>query len=174
MPAQPDLPVELTTELREVETLLQQFSPVESEINRDASLYAAGWAAALAHAPTRSHWLWPTTSAVLAASLLLLITLPTVPPASLLQRAGTEPQAPTKQAHTLTTTHPNLTQIPPLQIFTPPPRAYSPTAPMLTMRNRALRMEFNDPVSFTELDEDFTPKVMTARELMQELLGETS
>lgn len=171
MPAEPDLPAEL----KAVESLLQQFSPVESAINRDTSLYAAGWAAALAQAPTKSHWLWPTTSGVLAASLLLLITLPPAPPASSLQRAGTEPQAPTNQAHKRTTP----TQIPFAQAqtprnFTSPPRRYSPSAPMLTMRDRALRMEFDEPVSFVGMDDDYVPKTMTARELMQEILGETS
>ncbi len=173
MPAEPDLPAEL----KAVEELLQQFSPVESAINRDASLYEAGWAAALAQAPAKSHWLWPTTSAVLAASLLLIIILP---PASSLQRAGPKPQAPTNQAHTTqahkltTNSQPPLAQTQVPRTFTPPRKIYSPTASMLTMRDRALRMEFDEPVSFVGMDDNYAPKTLTARELLQELLGETS
>ncbi|NOZ39494.1 MAG: hypothetical protein GXP24_04625 [Planctomycetes bacterium] len=169
MPAQPDLPAELPAELREVETLLREFVPVESAINRDASLYEAGWAAALAQAPQKSHWLWPATSAVLAASLLFLIAYS---PASSLQRAGTEPKN-TPQQKALP---PLQAQTPPPRTFTLPPRRYTLAAPMLTMRDRALRMEFDEPVSFAGRDDNYAPapKSLTARELLQELLGETS
>ena len=173
MPAEPDLPAELS----EVETLLRQYSPVESEINRDATLYRAGWEAAMMQARGGAHWLWPATSAVLAASLLLLITLP---PASSLQRAGPPLHPPLSppinQAHKQTVPSQSpLAQSQPPRTFSPPPRIYPPTASLLTLRDRALRMDFDEPVSYAGIeDDDSTPKAVTARELMLELLGETS
>ena len=175
MPAEPELPVELTAELQSVESLLRGFSPIDSEINRDVTLYEAGWAAAMMQARGGTHWLWPATSAVLAASLLLLITPPL---ASSLQRAGPQPQAHplTNQAHKRTAPPQSpLAQSQPPRNFSRPPKIYPPTASLLTLRDRALRMEFDEPVSYVGIDDDdSTPKAVTARELMLELLGETS
>jgi len=163
MPVEPDLPAEL----RSTESLLRRFSPVDSEINRDATLYRAGWAAAKMQAQGRTPWLWPATSAVLATALLLI----TLPPASLLQRTGTEPKNTAKKTNLPTPS----AQQPQPRPYTPAPRKRTSLAPFLAMRDRALRMEFDEPFSYAGFeDDDEVPKAVTARELMQELLGEAS
>jgi len=182
MPIEPDLPDELPAELIAVESLLQQFVPVESVIDREVTLYEAGWAAAESRLPKKSHWLWPTTSGVLAASLLLLIAFPLTSP---LQRGESERPISIQQAHKRRSPSPlspsQLTPSQPAHAPSKPPRSLTPLprrpfspAPFLAMRERALHMEFNEPTSFVGMDDDLPTKTFTVRELMQELLGENS
>ena len=169
MPAQPDLPAELPAELSEVETFLRGFSPVESAINRDATLYEAGWAAAVAQARGGTHWLWPATSAVLAASVLVM--------ASFLVRGTVESPEVVAEVAAPPVTKEIITKEKVLLPVVPEPEPmisrWTHRAPFLAMRDRALRMEFDEPSSVSWSDGDVL-KAVTARELMLELLGETS
>ncbi len=177
MPAKPDLPVELTAELQSVESLLRGFSPVDSEINRDATLYEAGWAAAMMQARGGTHWVWPATSAVLAASVLVMGSFLVRSTGKSSEIVVTEVAAPqiTKEqvANERVTNEKGLLPVVP----EPEPviSRWTHRSPFLAMRDRALRMEFDEPVSYAGIDDDNdTPKAVTARELMLELLGETS
>ncbi len=171
MPSEPDIPDELPAELIAVESLLQQFSPTVSAMNRDALLYEAGWAAAKMQAQTKSHWFWPATSAALAAALLFVIISPV---ASSLQRAGAEPPPPSPPAlQTQTQTHPTPEPAPEAKFVRTSPvplKRYSPKAPFLAMRERALRLDF-DEFPIDTLSDDFHPPLETTnRQLLQQLL----
>jgi len=164
MPTEPKLPAELS----DVETLLKQFSPTDSEINRDVLMYQAGWAAATAQAPARTHLLWPAISAAFAASLLLVIALTTRP----LQRSGTEPINPRPLNPTQAIAKPTASiGAPEVVRARPVPRKrYSPKAPLLAMRERALRQDYDD-LPLNILSDDSPPPVdITHRQLLREFL----
>jgi len=169
----------------EVEALLRQFSPVGSEINRDALFYEAGWAAALAQAPVKTHWVWPTSTSVLAASVLVmaiflakgfLVKGPEVEE-SAVKGSAVESLATVVAEVVASPVVKENVLLPVVRELEPVVSRWSHRSPFLTMRDRTLRMEFDEPASFAgfdDLDDDEAPKTVTARELMQELLGETS
>jgi len=71
----------LPHELAEIEARLAKLPLPASSINRDEMLYRAGWAAAEVKSSNKqrgngSHWLWPATSAALAATVMLLLFPP--------------------------------------------------------------------------------------------------
>jgi len=166
MSTEPDLP----SELMSFEAQLRRQSLPACRVDRDELMYEAGWAAA--EASRQKNWLWPATSVVLAASVLAL--------AAFLVRGPEEPRT-IVAAEVATPQTEKKTSVPP--VASDPPRyplRWIPRSPFLAMRDRALRMEFDEPVSFVEplsfveIDDDYAPKALTARELMQEFLEETS
>ena len=160
--------VSLPGELVDVENSLQRLSPRQSAVSRDALMYQAGWSAAMAQASGKTHWLWPTSTAALAATLIFALAHPLASP---LQRAGTEPggiaSAPPPPQQTSPST-PAAAQ--PVHF---PRKFYSPRAPLLTLREQALRLEFNDYVG-QGVAEDGPPEISTNRSLLQEFLPEDS
>lgn len=158
----------LTCEQAEIESLLRRLAPVDSTLDRDALMYQAGWDAA-ARSPSKTHWLWPATSAALAATLLFAITLPTnnPQPASLLQQTGTSapPQKTPIAEQTVQLEKPNSVHA----AFMPLNR-YAPQASLLVMRDRALRFDF-DSFSPDEPPSDLPVATETTnRQLLQEFL----
>ncbi len=168
MSPEPSLPPELAS----FESQLFKQPLPGSGIDRDELLYQAGWAAA--QASRKRNWLWPTTSGVLAASVLVLALFLIRSPEESHTVTLVEAASPKAQ---VAVAEPDL-QIP---VVSPPEQFSSRWArrspflsPFLAMRERALRMEFEEPVSYSEYDEEDVPKAVTARELMQEILGEIS
>ncbi len=169
----------LPSELAAFEARLRKQPLDRVEIDRDELMYQAGWAAA--EAARKMRWLWPTTSGVLAASVLVLATFllngPEEPPMTTIAEVAPpkiEVTVPAPVDETPIVSHP--TRYPSRWAQ---PR-WTQRSPFLAMRDRALRMEFDEPASFAgpasfvEIDDDYAPKAVTARELMQEFLGETS
>lgn len=68
----------LPPELTDLETQLRRLPLPAAKLSREATLYQCGWAAAEAHfrsAHSRSGWIWMSSSAALAASVLVLSVL---------------------------------------------------------------------------------------------------
>lgn len=157
--------------LNEIEHLLQQFAPQASAINRDALMYRAGWSAAKTRPRIPTHWCWPTCSAVLAATLILLIAFP--PTRSLQQAAATQsiddfPQIKQATKNTRRAAKPHVKRA------TSSPRLrYLPKASLLVLRERALRQDFMDFPVDTRPDEIPTAAEPTNRQLLDELLPNT-
>jgi hypothetical protein len=93
----------LSEEDQATESLLKDFVPASSGIDRDRLMYLAGRAAAFAEAgPRPSHrsraagnaWIWPAATAVMSAtSLALAIALVIRPAPSIAEREGSAPPA---------------------------------------------------------------------------------
>ena len=166
MRSEPHLPPELA----EIETQLHQLALPSARVNREQLFYQAGWAAAQANlGPTssgNSRLLWPLTSGVLAVAMVVLAVLVA--------------QTPTTVQTVAEATVPALEQ-PAEQVVAKPQvetlarrsrltfRHWAETAPLLVMRERALRGEFPEPSLAVSLTVAPHPQ-MTARELMQEFL----
>jgi len=134
-------------------------------------MYQSGWAAA--ESARKAGRLWPTTSGVLAASVLvlagLLVSSPSQPPADAVSEEVTIAVAePIVSGHATSNRNPS-----PKKLKRPLSR-WTSNSPFLVMRERALRMEFDEPVVETWADDDQPVQATTARQLMLEMLGETS
>lgn len=142
MSTEPDLEFDSTlpTELRGIETVLQQFTPSATAVNRDELMYCAGWEAARAqNSGSRTNLrIWQTAATALAASLLLVMlqtgtkenqNSTILDPEPVV--AVTEPEASTSQPE-----HPR-----PRYVQTTYLRS---TAPLLVMRSRALNQDFGE------------------------------
>jgi len=171
MSSEHNLPPELTS----FEAKLRTESLADSRVNRDELMYQAGWAAA--ESARKTGWLWPTTSSVLAASVLvlagLLVSSPAESPEDVVSEEETIAVAePTVSAggHART----NRKIIPSQKIAKRPVSRWASNSPFLVMRERALRMEFDEPVVEIGSDDDQPVQATTARQLMLEMLGETS
>ncbi len=167
MRSEPHLPPELA----EIEAGLRQLSWPSARVNREQLFYQAGWAAARANLdPTssgNSRLLWPTTSGVLATAVVVLAVLVA--------------RTPTTVPTVIEATVPALEQ-PAEQVVAKPQvetlarrsrltfRHWAETAPLLAMRERALRGEFTEPSLAVSLTT--APVPTTARELMREFLPE--
>jgi hypothetical protein len=163
MRSEPDLPPELA----DIETQLRQLSLPDTRINREQLFYQVGWAAARASVVPASSLLWPVTSGVLAAAVVVLAVLVA--------------RAPTTVQTVVEATVPALEQPAEQEIAKPrvepfarrsllPIRRWAETAPLLAMRERALRGEFPEPSLAVSLRT--APVPTTARELMREFLPE--
>ena len=127
-----------------------------AQLDRDAVMYEAGWAAAEAKLCAKRGRLWPATSGVLAASVMVLATL-------LVDRGETPPVA----HNTTLAAREGLTVTPPvLQV-----RRFSPTdQSLLAVRERALRGEFPEPTQTVEQGTPTRHAPVTQRDLLEELL----
>jgi hypothetical protein len=153
---EPDLPPELA----DIETQLRRLSLPAARVNREQLLYQAGWSAARASAIPAASLLWPVTSGVLAAAVVVMLmfvlrTPPTV-------ETVAEATAPTVEQPT----EPRVEYVRP----TYPYRHRAETAPLLALRERALRGEFPEPT--LAVSQSTSAVAMSARELMQEYLPE--
>ncbi len=163
MRSEPDLPPELA----DIETQLRLLSLPDTRINREQLFYQAGWAAARASVVPASSLLWPVTSGVLAAAVVVL--------AVLVARTPTTVQT-VVEATVPPVVRPVEQEIAKPQVDTwarrslPPIRYWPETAPLLAMRERALRGEFSEPSLVVSLTT--APVPTTARELMREFLPE--
>ena len=163
---------QLTSELTEMEALLRQFSPAPSAIDRDTLMYQAGWAAALTSKTNSTHWLWPATSAALAAALLLLIVFPATSP---LQQTKTELADHTQPVEENTPVATPALPTPQVVLrFHRLPLRYSDSAPLLALRDRALRNDFEDYTAANSTSESSLPTHTTNRQLLREFLPETT
>ena len=162
--------VQLPTELIEIENSLQQFLPQPSAVHRDTLMYRAGWSAAKTQPPSGAHWIWPMSSAALAATLLFTLAFPWASP---LQRAGTERS--TDAASGVEIINPTTRASRPDRWATPglPPRRYSANIPLLVLRERALRYDFNELPIDSVTDDSPIPAETTNRQLLEELLPTT-
>jgi hypothetical protein len=160
MPPEPNL----TAELSDVETLLKQYSPAASAINRDTLMYQAGFTAGEASTRKATHWLWPATTAAFAASLLMLLAFPSV---NLIQQVSVQPEQPPKPI-----VEPSVSVDEPkvVRAARVPLKGYFSTAPMLVMRERALRGDFGDRRAEAVFDTWPQPSAFTNRQLLQEFL----
>ena len=166
-----DSQFELPDELRNIERLCAGFSPTSSEVNRDTLMYQAGWAAAEVQTASQPSRFWPTVSAVLAASLLLVLINPT----SLLQRGNKQAQA--QLPITIGQSENEVDSAVPTtrfeSVYSATVRKYPPQASLLAMRERALRFEFDEPGADYVATEHFDEVPMTPstnRELLREFL----
>ncbi len=169
MRSEPHLPPELA----KIETGLRQLSLPSARVNREQLFYQAGWAAAQANLdPNLSgtpRLLWPTTSGVLAAAVVVLAVLvartPTTVP-TVVEATVPALEQPTEQVVAKPQVEPFARR------SLPTIRHWAETAPLLAMRERALRGEFPEPSLAVSLTVAPHPRTMTARELMQEFLPE--
>lgn len=185
-PSQEPLPVELA----EIETELAQLSLPASTINRDELLYCAGWAAAEVGSLRRRHggmsrWLWPATSAALAATVLMLLFAPWAgtakTPAPGLA-GGLTGEQDTNLIVANSTIDSNTGNVQQRHTPRPSPK-YAPRQSrglrwedsrrsLLTLRHRALMRQLDSPPPELAFDDAPTPPSKTSRELLQELLPE--
>lgn len=168
----------LTPELAELEDRLRNLAPTASTVDREALMYRAGWEAAEAALQTRrlpatKLWIWPATSAALAAALLLVLTLRPEPAklsASLQQRndsnAATSQLIVTDDEKAAPAVQVRNQRVP---TIAPQLNRYASTAPLLAMRERALRFDFDDPAADAVADEG-PITVSTNRKLLEEYL----
>jgi hypothetical protein len=192
MPTEPNL----TDELSDVETLLKQYSPAASTIDRDTLMYQAGFTAGEARTRKTAHLLWPATTVALAASLLMLLASP---PENPIQQASIQPeQLPESIAEQRGPVAKSLSRNPKTPSPKPSPvngggrlgigsepkdvraarvplKGYFSTAPMMVMRERALRGDFGDRPAEAEFDtwpqsSGPQPGAFTNRQLLREFL----
>lgn len=151
----------------DIERQLTALAPLELNLDRDALLYAAGYAAARR---SRLSVLWPAATAVMtAATVLLAFREP--------EAANAKPQA----AATVVASTPRVETAPSYTAwwdFGPRPRALSQ---LVAERELQLRLDRSSQLCCgaelpaDRLDfEDFTPtKAVTNRELLEEMLRPT-
>ncbi|NOY29687.1 MAG: hypothetical protein GXP28_05790 [Planctomycetes bacterium] len=154
----------LPPELAGFEARLRAEPLAASGVDRDGLMYQAGWAAA--EASRKSGWLWPTTSVVLAASVVVLAAL-------LLSSSSEMSSVARVEVETKPVAVPVVVvepKEPVINTWRQPKLRWTSRSPFLVMRERALRMEFDEPDSMAWADGDYVPKAVTARELMQEIL----
>lgn len=168
----------LTPELAELENRLRNLAPTASTVDREALMYRAGWEAAEAALQTRRFstaklWIWPATSAALAATLLLVLTLR---PERAERSARLQQQMETQVAPPQPIDTGKTQAAPPVQVrnqttptMTRQLNRYAPTAPLLAMRERALRFDFEDPTA-DAISDDGPIAASTNRELLEEYL----
>lgn len=165
MPTEP----KLTAELSNVETLLKQYSPTASNIDRDTLMYQAGFTAGEVSARQATHWFWPATTAALAASLIMFIVFPT---ANLIQQTSIQSEhSPGPIAD------PRIPDAEPIvvRVVRVSRKGKESMAPMLIMRERALRGDFGERRVDAELDawpksDGLRPGAFTNRQLLREYL----
>lgn len=148
----------LSPELSQIENDLRQLPLGPTRVDRDATLFGAGWAAAEANRTNRLK-VWQAASGVLAASVAVLaLTLIDHKPPTALSVAASQRDAKPEQ---------------PLD-WTPAPRIRAAQGTPLYERELALRGVFPEPPDFdfnNNDDEDFSMgKVKSARELLKEFL----
>ena len=160
MPTEP----KLTAELSDVETLLKQYSPAASTIDRDTLMYQVGFTAGEVSTRKATHWLWQATTVALAASLLMLLAFP---PANPIQQASIQPEQPPEPIaeQRVPVVEPKV-----VRAARVPLKGYFSTAPMLVMRERALRGDFGDRPAEAEFDTWPQPGAFTNRQLLREFL----
>jgi hypothetical protein len=160
MQNEPDLPPELA----DIETQLRQLSLPDARVNREQLFYQAGWSAARASVAAAPSLLWPVTSGVLAAAVVVLVVFGLRTPPTV--ETVAEATAPTIEQPVEQPAEPRVEYLRP----TYPYRHRVETAPLLALRERALRGEFSEPTLAVSQSTSAVP--MTARELMQEFLPE--
>ena len=195
---QPPVDTRLPEELARCESILAGMSLPRSRVQRDELMYRAGWAAAEgdANCPSlqgaerkqysrgtggRSTFAWAIASAAIAASLTAAITLwlepaavaPTDAIVDLSSEEGSaiseeEKQPPESRAHLIPGGSTRRVGI-------------EWTASLLTMRNRALSQQWDDPWIATETsigesssNDAISSQPKTSREMLQEFLPEPS
>lgn len=168
----------LTPELAELENRLRNLAPTASTVDRETLMYRAGWEAAEAALQTRrlstaKLWIWPATSVALAATLLLVLTLR---PESTELSASSQQQNSTNEATQQPAEANDIKAMPAVQVqnqavqaIVPRRNRYASTAPLLAMRERALRFEFDDP-STNAVADDGPLTTSTNRKLLEEYL----
>ena len=186
---QPPVDTRLPDELARCESILAGMSLPKSRVQRDELLYRAGWAAAERDAKScsvrgaeqkqssrntggRSTFAWSVTSAVVAASLAVAITLQVQPAATTQVNAVVD----VSRDHGSAVTEEE-------SLVTPIPDGFANradvewTASLLIMRDRALLQQWDDPwtvndPSISELSSDgaMPSQPKTSREMLQEFL----
>jgi len=152
---EPNLPPELAA----IETQLRGLSLPAARFNREELFYQAGFAAARAKIVPTPRLFWPVTSGALAAAVIVLaVTIARTPTTVETVVEVKEP------AIDRSIRQPEQFVDRPLPMY----RHRAETAPLLALRERALRGEF--PESTIAGSPTTTPVPTTARELMQELL----
>ena len=141
--------------------------PLEAtSVDRDQLMYQAGWAAAEANRKTT--WLWPTTSGVLAASLLLLTGLLLRSETISNQLAEVQEVSPT----VVESKKESLAAVPAIEEIreTKPRWRSSLQVKRLLDRHR----KYAQPASFAENDAPPRSQSITARQLMLDILEKNS
>ena len=154
---EPDLPPELAA----VETQLRALSLPASQINREQLFYQAGFAAARANVTPTTRLLWPVTSGALAAAVILLAVLVARTPITIDTVAETTEDLSAQR----------IVAEPLLEHHRRTDRRGLKRAPLLALREQALRGELPEPLLFVSLH---TPAVPTsAREILRDFFPET-
>jgi hypothetical protein len=166
MPAKNHLPEHLIA----LEAQLANWSPAESQIARDEVMYQCGWAAAEASSARHRQvrWFWPTTSGVLAATVLLMATL------LLREGAGAQVALETPSQVAQPTAVAVAAKTPPAPDRPTQRLALLVEKPgWLADRDRALRGDWKEPLR-THAGEPYpTARAKTAFELLRELTAAT-
>lgn len=162
-------------EMKQFEAALRKLPLPPSKVNRDELFYQAGWAAAesaqaRAAKPSKRLALWQGATAVLAASLLLVLLHPfTAEPVVEVVESSTPVEPPITE--TVVKEDASRTQ----PVIQPTVRRFHPrNAPMLAMRDRALRMEFDEMSFGASLETIQITEPKTSRELMEEFIHKES
>jgi len=149
---------QLPDELAAVQTRLARLVPAPSHINRDEMMYRAGWVAARNRAPSGRVVRWfpmvsAATAAVIAVAVIAVVAL-----APLFWPALTSTHRVVSEA----TNDDSLVleiEEPPVPLQSKPKRIDQSKrlrtfsgAPLLAMRERALRFEFDDPTTASATD----------------------
>ena len=165
----------LSPELASFEARLREHPLEASGVNRDQLMYQAGLAAAAA--ARKTNWVWPTTSGVLAASVLVLVSLLATKTQELPSEGRHEPVVIATTEPPVSDTGPAISEpnnLPRRKAQNRPILRWTSNSPFFAMRERALRMEFDEPVPVTWSEEEYASEPTTAKQLLQEFLGETS
>jgi len=167
----------LPAELTNLETRLRSLPLPTARLSREATLYQCGWAAAEAHyhdQQSQRGWIWKATSAVLAASVVVLSILQvkedaardvaeTFPPVM------TVDQAPGKDVVAdQGPVAPRVSQSPPLLDFAI--RFAPDDRSLLAVRDRALRGVLPELSQTAEQGDGSHRRPKTRRELLDELI----
>ena len=151
----------LPPELMEVADQLRGLHMPESRLDRDQLFYEAGKAAAAGSSRSRSALPWQLASGALAAAVLVLSTL-------LMQSPDVEPlvvEAPVAAPPAETLIVDNRFVAAPRRMEI---RQWPDSAPLLTLRDAALRMELPEPKLVASEGKEFGS--LTVGELLQEML----
>lgn len=164
----------LPPELAEIESHLRDLPVSSACLDRDETLYRAGWAAAVVqiHRGASGHgWFWPATSAMLAASVLILSLFLVDGDGTRATMVAHEKPLPSGEG---------LGRSETVEVESAPAESHLPLAfarrfspddqSLLAVRDRALRGLFTVRPHTASLDDCTIREAKTNRELLNEML----
>lgn len=168
----------LPPELTDLETQLRRLPLPAAKLSREATLYQCGWAAAQTHfhaSQSRRGWIWMSSSAVLAASVVvlsvLLVKQEAVPEVADVRTSATAVDpTPLEDAVIDHAPAPRpIAQVKPLPFFDFVVRFAPDDRSLLAVRDRALRGDLPE-ISSADQGDVSHRRPKTSRELLDEFI----